>query len=104
MNMGEVKDPNFMNYSVHYSSPEDARCRHESFTLLKERSGLTRVIEPNNEEDINHMLARYNSPLESVYLHHLPEALGTDGKRLSDSTALSSVICLQCSTNILEEV
>jgi endonuclease/exonuclease/phosphatase family metal-dependent hydrolase len=91
MNMGPARCPDLQGYSVHYSSPLDAKRRVGTYESLKKTAKVRDVISPGWEQDINRFLVR---GIEHAEVEYLEKPKYDDTRYLSDSERLVCRIAL----------
>ena len=85
MNMGPARHADLSGYSIHYSSPLDARRRVGTYEVLKKIANLRDVVAPGWEQDINRFLVR---GIEDVEVEYLEKPKYDPKRHLSDSERL----------------
>lgn len=90
LNMGPVLDSTFRRYSGHYGSVHDARCRHESYAILRGGCGLDDVacVEGDNEDIMRYL----SSGLGAIGVRYLDFAGLSDGPALVATAAWDSLL------------
>ncbi len=95
-NCGQVYDPTFKKYTVHFSDEQDARQRHKQYMTIVNGLNATPILATSDEDDISSFL--YNNRSPNITVERLPAPDISYNQNLSLSDTCPIVIKVSVNT------
>lgn len=87
-NCGPIIPKDGREYSVHYSSMEDAKEREKQYNIIQKELSLNRLVLDPKDDDISAFLFKGNAVVKRIYI---PDPVDENGNSLSDT----GILCVE---------